>query len=102
MSINSDRRPPRKPGEPATVDITIPVYNEEDALPRTIAVVQLPDRSAALELLRPWARWLSTVGTDEPGTDWLGARVCALGQMQRPPVDRLHDGVDLLRATLRP
>ena len=36
MSINSDKWPPNEPGGPATIDITIPVYNEEDALPSTI------------------------------------------------------------------
>ena len=39
MSVNSEKRPPREPGEPASVDITIPVYNEEEALPRTIAAL---------------------------------------------------------------
>jgi glycosyltransferase involved in cell wall biosynthesis len=36
MSVNSEKRLPREPGGPATVDITIPVYNEEAALPGTI------------------------------------------------------------------
>ena len=39
MSANPDIGPPREPGGPATVDIIIPVYNEEDALPHTIAVL---------------------------------------------------------------
>ncbi|NQW24495.1 MAG: glycosyltransferase family 2 protein [SAR202 cluster bacterium] len=39
MSANPGDIPTRKPGEPATVDITIPVYNEEEALPRTIATL---------------------------------------------------------------
>ena len=39
MSANQDIWPPREPGKPATVDITIPVYNEEEALPRTIVIL---------------------------------------------------------------
>ncbi|MCH8297641.1 MAG: glycosyltransferase family 2 protein [Chloroflexi bacterium] len=41
-SANPEKRPPREPGSPAggpTVDITIPVYNEEEALPRTIVIL---------------------------------------------------------------
>jgi len=39
MSVNPDNAPPRKLGGPATVDITIPVYNEEEVLPQTIATL---------------------------------------------------------------
>lgn len=69
-------------------------------LPRVIAVHALPDRGAFAAWLAPWSAALSTVGTDDPGLVVAGARVCALGQMQRPPLARLHDGVDWLRATL--
>ena len=56
--------------------------------------------------LAPYARWLSTIGTDDPESvpTWvsLGAtRVCRPGRMQRPPLIRAHDGEDWLRATAR-
>lgn len=68
------------------------------ALPRAVAVHQTTDPAAALAR---WSRWLSTVGTDQVGLSWPGARTCRPGRMQRPPVERLHDGIDWLRATLR-
>jgi Acyl-CoA reductase (LuxC) len=67
-------------------------------LPRVLAVHSVQDVWA---WLAPWSAALSTIGTDDPALSWPGARVCALGAMQRPPLDRLHDGVDWLRATLR-
>ena len=58
MSANPDNRPPqetrlaaREPGEPAAVDITIPVYNEQAALPGTIAVLTEVLRD---NLSNPW------------------------------------------------
>lgn len=66
------------------------------ALPRSLAVVQVRDPAAFLAKQGP----LSTLGTRLP-LSFEGCRRCPPGQMQRPPVERLHDGVDWLRETLR-
>lgn len=76
------------------------------SLPRCLAVYQVEDVTSAARALAPWARWLSTVGTDDPDSagTWisLGAtRVCRPGRMQRPPLLRPHDGEDWLHATAR-
>ena len=72
------------------------------ALPRCVALSHVPHRDDVHRLLHPWRPRLSTVGTDDPSLPALGAvRVCALGQMQRPPLQRLHDGIDWLRETWR-
>ncbi|MBW2255877.1 MAG: hypothetical protein JRI25_14940 [Deltaproteobacteria bacterium] len=76
------------------------------ALPRCLAVYQVEDATQAARALAPYARWLSTIGTDDPesvGT-WLSlgaTRVCRQGRMQRPPVIRPHDGEDWLHGTTR-
>jgi hypothetical protein len=81
-------------------------YLEPLTLPRCLAVYQVEDATQAARALAPYARWLSTVGTDDPesvGT-WfsLGAtRVCRQGRMQRPPLIRPHDGEDWLHGTAR-
>ena len=67
-------------------------------LPRSIAIIRTEDPAA---VLRPFAPQLSTVGTDSPLSWPSTARVCRLGQMQRPPLLRLHDGVDWIAATRR-
>ncbi len=71
---------------------------EPIGLPRVLAVHHTDDPKATVADAR---RWLSTVGTDDPGLIWPAARICPLGQMQRPPVERHHDGVDWLQATGR-
>lgn len=76
-----------------------------EGLPRCPAVVTVPDRGAAAEVLAPWSRWLSSVG-DAGGAAWfpdraVPVRVCPPEALQRPPVDRVHDGVPVLRAVLR-
>lgn len=76
------------------------------SLPRCIALHHVRNLREAVEALRPWSKWLSTVGTDDPATveAWarVGAsRICWLGEMQRPPLIRSHDGEDWLRATAR-
>lgn len=82
----------------------LPAAHAEPAgLPRATLVVPVPDLDAALAAVAPWARWLSSVATDEPAsaTAWrqLGAsRVVAPGRLQRPALDRVHDGVEVLRA----
>ncbi len=74
------------------------------SLPRSVAVYAVGDAGEAARALAPYARWLSTVGTDDPDSlgTWmsLGAtRLCRPGRMQRPPLLRPHDGEDWLRAT---
>ena len=76
------------------------------ALPRSVAVVSVPSLDQAVECAGRWGRALSTVGTDDPSSAaaWfeIGAtRVCALGRMQRPPLDRVHDGVRWVHQTFR-
>ena len=51
MSVHPDSKPPRKPGEPPTVDIIIPVFNEEKILPKTI---QALTRFLEDNLPNPW------------------------------------------------
>jgi hypothetical protein len=82
-------------------------HAQPTVLPRCAQVVAVPDLEAAVAWTRPWKAHLSTVGTTsmrEAGR-WAQAgagRVCRVGEMQRPPLDRPHDGVDLLTATCRP
>ncbi len=76
------------------------------ALPRAPVVVSVSEAREALGALGASARWLSTIGTDDSASTqlWLDAgasRVCPLGTMQRPPLARIHDGVDWLMATGR-
>lgn len=76
-----------------------------EGLPRCPAVVSVPDRAAAAAVLAPWSRWLSSVG-DDGGGAWfpdrpVAVRVCPAAELQRPPVDRVHDGVPVLRAVVR-
>ena len=75
-------------------------------LPRSLAVVTVSTVTEAARALAPWKPWLSTVGTDQPSDTecWrqLGAsRVCRLGRMQRPPLQRIHDNTDWLANTLK-
>lgn len=81
-------------------------FFEPTTLPRAVALHPVPDVDAAIAAVRPWARWLSSVATDVPGSGdaWraIGAsRVCSPGRLQRPPLDRLHDGVDWLHEVVR-
>lgn len=67
-----------------------------EAFPGWVAIVPAADPDAV------WAAvdlpHLSTVGTDAPVAVPPGVRGVALGEMQRPPLVRLHDGVDWLAA----
>jgi hypothetical protein len=76
------------------------------ALPRSIAVAYAPDAAAAAACASTWGSSLSTVGTDDPeaAPHFFAAgatRVCPIGRMQRPPLDRVHDGVHILAQTSR-
>lgn len=79
---------------------------EPTPLPRASTVVAVADRREAMDLLSAHRAWLSTVGTDDPESAeaWLDAgacRVCRPGQMQRPPLVRMHDGENWLVASGR-
>ena len=80
------------------------VHLDPLALPRSVAVYQVDDATEAARALAPYARWLSTIGTDDSDSlgTWvsLGAtRLCRPGRMQRPPLLRPHDGEDWLHDT---
>jgi hypothetical protein len=69
---------------------------------RTASLYPAARLEDALTALTPWRPWLSSIGTDvaHPPLDPL--RVCALGTLQRPPLDRLHDGLRWIAHTARP
>lgn len=69
------------------------------ALPRSIALVSCaPDELP--QLLRRFPG-LSTLGTERT-IAFAGIRQCLPGQMQKPAVNRVHDGIFLPAAVLRP
>lgn len=75
-------------------------------LPRSLAVVHAPDAETAARTASQWGAALSTVGTDDPDSApiWHRAgatRICSTGRMQRPPLDRIHDGVRWVTQTYR-
>jgi len=70
------------------------------ALPRSIAVCSVASRADAWAMLAAHEPHLSTVA-DAEGHAWGSARVVLPGHMQRPPLDRVHDGVPVLSAVLR-
>lgn len=70
--------------------------------PRMLTLAQISEPSQLPSLLAPWLSQISTIGADVPLLPPLpSARICALGQMQRPPLLRLHDGLDWLGETLK-
>ena len=72
------------------------------ALPRSLAVVEVANRQEALQRLAPFAHQLSTVGAPTLDGSWHGARITSHGTMQRPPIDRVHDGFSLIHITAKP
>jgi hypothetical protein len=73
-----------------------------EALPRSPLLIPVADPDEARAAILPWWGALSTVGTDT-ALDWgPGPRFCRPGEMQRPPLRRLHDGVDWIAATGMP
>jgi len=84
-----------------TLDHVVPT-----GLPRSISVVCSPSAEEAARTASQWGAALSTVGTDDPRSARLwhragATRVCAAGRMQRPPLDRIHDGVRWVTQTYR-
>lgn len=78
------------------------------ALPRLITVHPFNDVAEVAAAVGQYRVHLGTIATDVPGFDPVTAgfshpqlpppRLCFPGEMQRPPADRLHDGVDVLAA----
>jgi hypothetical protein len=78
---------------------------------RTVRVKPLHSLSRLPDLVRPWRRYLSTVGLAAPheryaeiGRQLAGlgvTRICPLGRMQSPPIGWHHDGRLPLREMLR-
>ncbi|MCB9685234.1 MAG: hypothetical protein H6738_06565 [Alphaproteobacteria bacterium] len=68
----------------------------DDEPPGLVRAIRLAhaDRATAAAWLAARRDQLSTVGTDDPELRLPGVRVCAPGAMQRPPLHRIHDGVD--------
>jgi hypothetical protein len=80
---------------------------EPSALPRSLLLVHAPDVTQAAAHAARWGRALSTVGTDQADSagTWLEAgatRVDPTGRMQRPDLDRIHDGVRWVLQAARP
>ena len=76
-------------------------YASVQALPRVLQVVQVDSVADVLSFVGRHETQLSTIGTDLEDTTELqslvpNTRVCSLGRMQRPPIQRLHDGVPWL------
>lgn len=74
-----------------------------DALPRVLCLHPCRDLEEVVAAVAPWADQLGTVATRTPLPEPLASapRVCLPGEMQRPPADRWHDGVDVLGALWR-
>lgn len=91
-------------GEGWAVHALPPSLARPTAMPRALALIRVPSPADAVDALAPFHRWWSTAGvaTEEEALAFAsvdGVRTCPLGRMQRPPLDRLHDGVDWLRET---
>jgi hypothetical protein len=69
---------------------------EPVGLVRAVHLHVVPDRAAFLRWVEPHVPRLSTIGTDD-ALEVPGVRICAPGSMQRPPLLRLHDGLDWVR-----
>lgn len=82
-------------------------FFEPLVLPRSMGIYTCTDRGEALSALQPYSEWLSIVGipntsSPEPWLELGAERTCRLGEMQSPPLIRVHNGIDWLRATLKP
>ena len=91
-------------GHTSSVHGLTSAHFEPESLPRCPAVIAVQDIRELQSVLLPWQRWLSTASTDRPLDEaalrQTGVhRVCALGHMQRPPLSRLHDGIDWIART---
>ena len=71
-----------------------PLPDEEPVgLVRAIHLARV-ERAQAVSWLQRRVDQLSTVGTDDADLALPGVRVSLPGEMQRPPLHRLHDGLD--------
>ena len=76
------------------------------ALPRCVAVYHVSTPQAMADALASSSERLSTVGAPKASHAFFEAafprvRVCDVGDMQRPPLQRLHDGLDWIAQTHR-
>jgi hypothetical protein len=97
MSVLTDK--PVETGHKWAIHGTSARCFDPGSLPRAIQVIHA-DLPQMRRILAPWKSWIGTVGTSDTTQAWTNARVCRLGEMQRPSIHRLHDGVDWLRETL--
>lgn len=90
------------------ITVLPPQYFEPVALPRMLSLIPVSGPDELARILAPWQDQLSTMGTDnllrryhapiwKEIYGWF-PRVVAMGQMQRPKLPRLHDGVEMLGA----
>ena len=78
------------------------------ALPRMLTIHHVEGPEAIYRALSPWRDQLSTLGTDDLLRTWRSRvweeiygwfpRRVPIGQMQKPTLPRLHDGVPMLGA----
>ncbi len=75
---------------------------EPTALPRSVALIAVTNEQEAVDIVARFGRWLSCVSTDGDATLWKAlhpSRVVLPGDLQRPVLHRIHDGLDWVRAT---
>ncbi|MFT6143224.1 MAG: hypothetical protein ACJAZO_001800 [Myxococcota bacterium] len=75
---------------------------EPTALPRSLTLIQVASEQGAVDIIARFGRWLSCVSTDGDATLWERlnpSRIVASGELQRPVLHRIHDGLDWIRAT---
>lgn len=75
---------------------------EPTALPRSVALVRVENEQQAVDIIARFSRWLSCVATDGDASLWQPlrpSRIVAPGELQRPKLHRIHDGLDWIRAT---
>ena len=102
------RTGPGQEGEGWAITVLPSEYFEPVALPRMLSLIPVSGPEEVARVLAPWQDQLSTMGTDNLLRRYHAAiwkeiygwfpRVVAMGQMQRPKLPRLHDGVEMLGA----
>jgi len=76
------------------------------SLPRCVAVFHAASTEEMARHVRPFEAQLSTLGVPSHRQPFFrdafdSARVCETGEMQRPPLHRMHDGLDWIAHTHR-
>lgn len=111
LGLQPDTVPVPEVHTPWRVHVIPPDHAMPIALPRALQLVPVRSCEEAADWTASWNVPLSTFGhtplRDPHGTQVgrflaLGAsRACLVGEMQAPPLLRVHDGVDLVQATVR-